>query len=137
MLFVFDENFSKNLAEGLNLLEKSNPGKSIEVEVLSAITFMGRKAAADEEILEALGDKGVFFSKDKDFKQLKLYAKVIEGKKAKVLFFRYSKKMILYWDLLTELVTHWEKIKEELSRTPPPYVYEFSYGGNIKECHLR
>ncbi len=137
MLFVLDENFSKNLAEGLDLLEKSNPGSKIIVEVISAEKFMGRKGTSDEEILDALGDKGVFFSKDKDFKQLKLYAKVIEGKKAKVLFFKSSKKMVLFWDLLIELVTHWGKIKEELSKPAPPYVYQFSYGGGIQECHLR
>jgi predicted nuclease of predicted toxin-antitoxin system len=137
MLFVLDENFSKNLAEGLHLLEKSNPGTKISVDVISAEVFMGRISATDEEILEALGDKGVLFSKDKDFKQLKMYAKIIEGQKAKVLFFRYSKRMVLYWDILTELVTNWEKIKKELSKEAPPYVYEFSYGGRIQECHLR
>jgi hypothetical protein len=137
MLFVLDENFSKNLAEGLDLLEKSNPGSKIPVNVISAQMFMGRKGAADEEILDALGDRGVFFSKDKDFKQLKLYARLIEGRKTKVLFFRYSRKMVLFWDLLTELITHWEKIKEELSKQAPPYVYEFSFGGRIQICHLR
>lgn len=137
MLFVLDENFQKNLAPGLDLLEKSNPGSKIPVQVIAADEFMGRKGADDAEILDALGDKGVFFSKDKDFKQLKLYAKVIEGKKAKVIFFKYSKKMILFWDVLTELVTHWEKIKEEVSKPSPPFVYQFSHGGAIQICHLR
>lgn len=137
MLFVFDENFGINLAAGLDLLEKSNPASKISVTVLSAIDFMGRKGAQDHEILEALGHRGVFFSKDKDFKQLKLYSKIIEGKKAKVLFFKYSKRMVLFWDVLTELVTHWEKIKTELNNSAPPYVFQFSYGGQIQECHLR
>ena len=137
MLFVLDENFQKNLAPGLDLLERGNLGSKIPVRVIAADEFMGRKGATDEEILDALGDKGVFFSKDKDFKQLKLYAKVIEGQKAKVLFFKYSKKMVLFWDLLIELVTHWEKIKDELSKPAPPYVFQFSFGGGIQICHLR
>src|SRR5438128_12121200 len=100
MLFVLDENFQKNLAPGLDLLDKSNPGSRISVTVLSAEQFMGRKGAKDEEILDALGDKGVLFSRDKDFKQLKLYSKLIEGRRDKVLYFKQSKKTTLFRNVI-------------------------------------
>jgi len=79
MLFVFDENFSKHLAEGLHLLEKSNPSSKITVDVASAEQFMGRRGATDPELYEAAGkNDGVVFTKDKDFRQLKIYEKIIE-----------------------------------------------------------
>ncbi len=125
MIFVFDENFSKKLAEGLDLLEKSNPASTIAVDVLSAEKLMGRRGASDEEIIRKLNGRGVIVTKDKDFKQIKLTGKAIEQTGTKVLFFRHSKKMIFYWDLLTTVVKYWEKIKTEMSKDAPPYVYEF------------
>ena len=136
MLFVFDENFSKNMADGLDLLEKSNPGKKIEVDVTSAEKFMGRKGATDEEIIQKLRGKGVLITKDKDFKQIKILKNVIEPAGTKVLFFKSSKKLIFFWDILTAIVNRWEEIKEVLSRPAPPYIYEFDIRAGIKENHL-
>lgn len=136
MIFVFDENFSKRLAEGLDLLEKGNPGRKIPVDVFSAEKLMGKKGATDEAIIRKLNGKGVIFTKDKDFKQIKLTGKAIEETGTKILFFKFSKKMVLYWDLLSTIVTYWEKIKLQLKADSPPYVYEFDVNGNIKECYL-
>ena len=136
MLFVFDENFSKNLAAGLDLLEKSNPSSKIPVDVISAEQLMGRRGATDPEIITAAGSNGVVFTKDKDFRQIKLYARVIEQSGAKVLFFKSSKKFVFFWDILTALVERWEEIKDILNKPVPPYVYEFDIRQGIKECHL-
>ncbi len=97
---------------------------------------MGRRGATDEEIIRKLKGRGVIVTKDKDFKQIKLTGKAIQETGTRVLFFKYSKKMVLYWDLLTTIVTHWEKIKVEMSKDAPPFVYEFDIKGDIKECHL-
>lgn len=130
MLFIFDENFSKNLAQGLNLLEKSNPAREILAEVISAEELMGKRGATDEEIIIAAGRrKGVIITKDKDFKQIKLLEKIIEASGTKVLFFKFSKKRIKFWDILTAIVGEWEVLKEKLSKEPPPYVYQFDNKG--------
>ena len=132
MLFVFDENFSKNLAAGLDLLEKSNPASRIPVNVISAEVFMGKRGADDPALYEAVGKVGgVVITKDKDFKQVKLLDSVIEKHKAKVLFFRSSKKLILFWDILVAVVENWEQIKEKLNQDSPPYVYEFDIRAGI------
>ena len=136
MRFVFDENFSRHLAEGLDLLEKSNPGRIIQVDIISAEGLMGRRGATDPELIKAAGPDGVVFTKDKDFKQIKLYAPVIEATGAKVLFYKYSKKMILFWDILTETVARWEEIKEKMSRPKPPFVYEFDIRAGVSERHF-
>lgn len=136
MLFVFDENFSKKLAEGLNLLENSNPHSTIPVSVIAAEDLMGRRGATDEELIKAAGATGVVITKDKDFRQIKLYSKVIEETGAKVLFFKPSKKLIFFWDQLIAIVTQWQEIKEALTKEAPPYVYEFDIRKGIKECHL-
>lgn len=132
MLFVFDENFSKNLAAGLHLLEQSNPASKIPVDVMAAEIFMRRKGATDPELYEAVGKvKGVVFTKDKDFRQIKLFEKVIKENKAKVLFFKHSKKMVFFWDILKALVERWEEVKEKLNNDAPPYIYEFDIRNGI------
>lgn len=136
MTFIFDENFSKNLAKGLDLLEKSNPASKIPVNVISAEQLMGRRGATDQEIIKVAGSNAVVFTKDKDFRQIKLYGKVIEQTGVKVLFFKSSSKLIFFWDILTAIVSDWEKIKEVLSNPVPPYVYEYDIRKVIKECHL-
>jgi hypothetical protein len=136
MLFVFDENFSKNLAPGLDLLEKSNPASRVGVNVISAEALMGRRGASDPELIQAAGKRGVIFTKDKDFRQIKLYAKVIESTGGKVLFFKESKKLIFFWDILTAIIIRWEEIKEVLNKPAPPHVYELDIRRGIKECHL-
>jgi hypothetical protein len=103
---------------------------------MSAEALMGRRGATDPELIKAAGANGVVFTKDKDFKQIKLYTKVIEETGAKVLFFKSSKKMIFFWDMLTALVVRWEEIKEKLSGKKPPYVYEFDIKKGITEQHL-
>jgi hypothetical protein len=137
MLFVFDENFSKHLAEGLHLLEKSNPSSKIAVDIISAEALMGRRGATDPELYEAAGKrKGVVFTRDKDFRQIKIYEKIIVYHRAKVLFFKSSKKMIYFWDTLIALVNNWEEMKEKLSQDTPPYVYEFDIRQGISERHM-
>ena len=133
MLFVFDENFSKNLASGLDLLDKSNPaGQALPVDVIAAEVFMGKIGATDLELYEAVGKAGgVVFTKDKDFKDIKLLNSVINNHKAKVLFFRQSKKFIFFWDILTAIVNNWDKIKTVLNESAPPYVYEFDIKAGI------
>ena len=137
MLFVFDENFSKNLAAGLHLLEKSDLDEQSTTDILSAEVFMGRKGATDPELYEAVGkSNGVVFTKDKDFRHIKIYEKVIEANRAKVLYFRPSKKFIFFWDMLVAIVTRWDEIKEVMNRDSPPYVYEFDIKKGISERHF-
>ncbi len=136
MRFVFDENFSKRLAEGLDLLEKSNPGSIIPVDVISAENLMGRRGADDTEIIAKMGSDGVFITKDKDFKYWKLLKNIIVENDAKVLFFMHSKKLIFFWDILTAMINRWEEMKEVLNKDVPPYIYEFDIRRGIKECHL-
>lgn len=132
MLFVFDENFSKNLATGMDLLEKSNPHRKIFVDVTSAEVLMGRRGADDPELYEKVGKlKGAVITKDKDFKEIKLYESVIKEHRAKVLFFKSSKKMIFFWDILKATIDKWEDIKEKLENEAPPYCYEFDIRGGI------
>jgi len=136
MLFVFDENFSKNLAAGLHLLEKSNPASAIPVDIMSAEELLGKRGAHDLEIIKATGKNGVVFTRDKDFKQIKLYGRVIEATGGKVLFFKPSKKLTFFWDTLAAIIARWDEIKEKLSQPVPPHVYEFDIRTGIKECHL-
>ena len=136
MVFVFDENFSKRLAQGLDLLEKANPGRSLPVDVISAEVLMRKRGSSDADIIKAMGKGGVFITKDKDVKYFKLLKNVIIQTDAKVLFFMSSKKLIYFWDILTAVVNRWEEMKEVLNKPTPPHLYEFNIRTGIKECHF-
>ena len=136
MLLVFDENFSKRLAEGLDLLEKANPGRAVHVDVIAAEKLMGKRDASDADIIKAMGKHGIFITKDKDVKYFKLLKNVIVQNDAKVLFFMSSKKLIYFWDTLTAIINRWDNIKEVLNRPMPPHLYEFNIRTGIKECHF-
>ncbi len=136
MIFVFDENFSKRLAAGLDLLEKSNPAATNPVDVFAAEILMGRKGASDPELLVKIAGNGLLITQDKDFKQIKLIGKAIEDTGSKVLFFKYSKKTVLFWEKLVAIIDRWEEIKEKVSHPGPPHVFEFDINKGIKECYL-
>lgn len=97
---------------------------------------MGRRGATDSELINAAGPEGDVITKDKDFRQIKLYASVIEASGAKVLFYKHSKKLVYFWDILITTVTRWEELKEKLIRSKPPYVYEFDIRSGISERQL-
>jgi predicted nuclease of predicted toxin-antitoxin system len=131
MLFIFDENYSYRIAEGLNLLEGGNQKSPIPVTATHILSLTnGKTGEPDEVVIKIAGaNKGIIFTKDKDFKQIKSVAPLYKAYKVGVVFLKQNKKGLSYWDNLKILVEKWEDLKSTLSKDTPPFVYQLSNEG--------
>ena len=131
MLFIFDENYSHRIADGLNLLEQGNRKSPIQVTATHILTLTnGKTGEPDEVVIKIAGiKKGIIFTKDKDFKHIKSVAPLYKAHKVGVVFLKQYKKGLSYWDNLKILIDQWENLKETLSKDTPPFVYQLSDDG--------
>jgi predicted nuclease of predicted toxin-antitoxin system len=111
MLYVFDENYSHRIADGLNKLESGNLKSRIHVEATHIITLTGKTGTLDPDVIEAVGKvNGIIFTKDKDFRHIKSYYPLYKKHKVGVTFFKQYKNGLTYWDNVKALVNKWEYI---------------------------
>lgn len=130
MFYIFNENMPRGLAQGLDLIEGSNHRTSVKVKVQHATDFMGRKGASDEEIIAAASrKKAIIFTKDKDFKHIKLYHALYREHEVSVVFFRTSRTVVTYWDMVTSFINRWEDLKQLLAASTPPAAFEITLRG--------
>lgn len=133
MLFIFDENLSETLTNGLHILEQGNTRSPYRVEVKFVPEIMGGRGAADEEIIPKVGElSGVLITQDKDFKNKKHYFALYDQHKVGVVLYALANKDI-YWDKVKSFVKHWEDIKERISKKEPPFVFVIGKNGGITE----
>lgn len=130
MLYVFDENYSHRIAEGLHKLESGNLKSSIHVEATHIITLSGKTGTLDPEVIELVGKaKGILFTKDKDFRHIKSYSTLYKQHKVGVTFFKQYKNGLTYWDNVKALINRWEDIKQKLKNEIPPFAFQISNEG--------
>ena len=133
MLFIFDENLSENLSDGLKVLEKGNTRSPHKVDVKFAVEIMGKQGASDEDIIPKIGElKGIFITQDKDFINKKHYFTLYKEHNVGIVLYAYGNKMI-YWDKVKSFVKNWEDIKEKVSNTQPPFAFIISKNGGISQ----
>ncbi len=129
MLFIFDENYSKKIAEAFKILESGNTKSSIPVKV-EHITNLVASGSVDEDVVRAAGrHKGIIFTKDKDFRTIRALKSLYRECEVGVTFFKQYKNGISFWDNVKVLVDNWEKIKAVLADDTPPYVYQIDMKG--------
>ena len=129
MTYIFDENYSYRLAEGLSILEEGNVRSSIKTKI-THVKQLGLQSATDEEIIEHAGKiKGVIITMDKDFKHMKHYYALYKAHHCGVIVFRSSKNVIHYWDIVKSFINKWEELKVELSNNTPPFAFQINSKG--------
>jgi len=135
MLFIFDENYSYKLAQGLKLIEQGNLKSAIQVDI-THIKLLSLEGASDEDIIEAAGKKdGIIITMDKDFKHIKHYYQLYKQHNVGVVIFRSSKKVIYYWDIVVAFINRWESLKKLLSEDDRPFAYEINSRG-VQKLHF-
>ncbi len=135
MVFLFDENCSFRMADGLNALEDGNTRSDIKITVTHP-KHCGLSGKSDEEIIEYAGKhQATIFTQDKDFKHIKHYYQLYKTHKVGVIILRSYKGQIQYWDNVQRLIKHWEEIKSLVKTTPKPFVYEIHKTG-ISQLHF-
>lgn len=134
MLYIFDENYSHRIAEGMNLLESGNKRvNSLVIRVKHIKELIGRTGAPDTEVVETVGAHGgILFTKDKDFRQIKLMEQLYRKHKVGVVFFKQSKDGIRYWENVKTLVNRWDDIYEKVKNETPPFAVQVAKEGVTK-----
>ncbi len=129
MTYIFDENYSYRLAEGLRLIEEGNLRSKIKIEI-THVKFLQLEGATDEQLIEAAGKlNGRIITMDKDFRHMKHYYTLYKKHKTGVIIFRSSKGVIHYWDIVRSFINRWEELKEEISNATLPFAYQINSKG--------
>lgn len=122
--FVFDENLSPQLAQAMQLLDS-------EAEVKHSTELFGI-GADDPDFLPKLG-ADVRFLVTRDTKQRKRPAELDAWKRHGVGAFVLGGKNLGAWDLVTQVVLGWPKMKEAAAKTKRPFAYRVRPGGGKLE----
>jgi predicted nuclease of predicted toxin-antitoxin system len=129
MKYIFDENFSHRLAQGLSLIEQGNLKSKIHTEI-THVKFLGLEGATDEEIIEAAGkNEGVIITMDKDFRHMKHYFQLYKTHKTGVIIFRSTKGKLSYWDIVKSFINKWEELKESIINESVPFAFQINTKG--------
>mgnify|MGYP001627612120 CR=1 FL=1 len=135
MLFIFDENFPQSLVEGISLLEKANKRSPFPVNIIHAISFMGKNGASDEEIIKAATqNSSVIITHDSDFKRIKHYKQLLIDHQVGYVFFKTPKGKYEYWDIVKAFINSWEPLKKEVSICTHPFAIEINTKGQVNSA---
>ena len=129
MIYIFDENYSYRLAQGLILIEQGNFKSKFPIEI-THVKLLGLEGSSDERLIEEAGKRnGVIITMDKDFRHMKHYYSLYKKYKTGVIIFRSSKGVIHYWDIVKSFINKWEELKEAISNDLLPFAYQINMKG--------
>lgn len=136
MLFIFDENFSPKLSEGLHLLEQGNRKSENIASVTHIVTLAGKYGTADDKVIEIAGaNKGIIVTQDNDFRRMKHKYPLYNQHKVGVIFFQSYKDSKGYWNMIKSVITQWVEIKNVIQDETPPFAYKVNRYG-IEKLHF-
>ncbi len=120
-----DENLPKQLATGLNELQKPmNHRDGISIQVLSIKEVYGQGAKDEEWIPEVGKENGIVITQDYRIQtqrhQKELYIKSGVG----ILFLNPPSKLgFPYWEMVKQLINRWDEIKSIVKKHQPPFAF--------------
>jgi phosphopantetheine adenylyltransferase len=123
-----DENFPRQLAEGLNILQQAqNRKEGLDIEVLSIKTVFG-EGAKDEDWIPKVGkEKGIVITQDFRIQTQKHQKELYIENKVGILFFNPpSNNGFTYWEMVKQLVNKWDDIKQIVKKNNTPFAYRTS-----------
>jgi len=113
MIFYFDENLPKQIAEALNILDKNNEIFSVKEK------FEGLK---DLELIPELAkERAILITFDKNMRRNTAEKQPLQKNKMLV-FFLASKPN--YWDLVKLFIRFWDKIVAKAKKADRPFFSE-------------
>jgi len=121
-----DENLPKDLANGLNMLQKGQNGKNnISIEVVSILEVFGRGAKDEDWIPEVGKNNGIVVTQDDRIQTQKHQRELYLNNNVGILFINPpSKKGFSYWEMTKLLVNRWEEIIGIIRGTKAPYAFK-------------
>jgi len=132
-----DENFPRQLADGLNkLIQPQNKKDKMDFEVLSIKEEFG-EGVKDEDWIPKVGqENGIVITQDFRIQtqkhQKELYIKSGVG----ILFFNPpSNGGFAYWDMVKQLVNRWDEIKQIAKKNKTPFAFRCSSKTKFEKMH--
>jgi hypothetical protein len=143
MVFVFDENITYKLAEGLRNLELGDKhGKPAEIwhilELAKHLKITPKSnipnsSFSDGEVIEITGKKnGIIITQDRDFKNIKLKGQLYKEHNVGVIFFKTIIDSRGYWGMVTSIINKWYELKQKTEHKSKPFCFFVDKNG-IKE----
>lgn len=127
-IIYIDENLPKQLAIGLNELQKpQNLKENINIEVISISDKFGR-GALDEEWIPLVGaEKAYVITQDSRIQSQKHQKELYINHGVGMFFLNPpSKSGFQYWEMVKKLIEDWEDIKKIIKKDKPPFAYRAS-----------
>lgn len=121
MIIFIDENLPPKLAQGLHLLESANTDA---FDVYSIKDYF-KKGSKDEEWIPEVGNlDATVITQDHNIhrqqRQRELYRK---HKVGLIVFKAPGKKGYSYWEMVENIIRHWQLIKTEVKKHKPPFAF--------------
>ena len=123
-----DENMPPQLAKGLHELQQpQNKRDALEIQVLSIKIEFG-EGEKDENWIPKVGkEKGIVITQDFRIQTQRHQKELYLENGIGILFFNPpSKSGFAYWELVKQLVTRWDEIKQIIQKNEPPFAYRCS-----------
>jgi len=132
MKLYFDENISKYYAQAFNALETTeNP----RLEVLSTVDVWGEEIEDPDLITNISKEEGRIVTKDSDFKLIRLYAPLVKQMKIGA-FWLHTPSKLNKWIEIEFIIKAWPEIRQYALKTKPPFLFEVTMRGKMKELPL-
>lgn len=120
MKFIFDNCFSKNLAEAINILDQD--------EEIIHLKDRFRENTKDEVLLKDIGENNIFLI-TRDTRIRKHAAAREAFRKHRVGAFILTGKGLNRWQIIRFIINNWIKIKEAAEGTKRPFTYRIKRSG--------
>jgi len=134
MHLIFDANLSFRLAEALQILESGDINSKVKID--HADSLVG-KGATDEDIIKVAGKtNAIIISQDDDFKRIKSNRELIKKLSVGYIMYRPPKHGSRYWEIVESFILGWQDLKQIISKTTQPFLYQIDRKGNIQEIDL-
>ena len=125
MIALIDENFPRQLANGLNKIQEPlNLKEKIRFEVLSIPEVFG-SGAKDEEWIPKAGEMGsIILTQDLRIQSTRHQRDLYQQHNLGIFFFKPpSKNGYSYWEMVKQIIKHWDTIKDLTRKTKLPFAF--------------
>ncbi|HPI30060.1 MAG TPA: hypothetical protein PLB59_10565 [Bacteroidales bacterium] len=133
-----DENMPSQLAKGLHELQQpQNKRDELEIQVLSIKEIYGQ-GEQDEDWIPKVGkENGIVITQDYRIQTQRHQKELYIENGIGILFFNPpSNGGFSYWEMVKQLVNHWEEIKQIIRKNKVPFAFRCSARTKFEKMEL-
>ncbi|MGN6402133.1 MAG: hypothetical protein ACTHMD_16865 [Flavisolibacter sp.] len=121
MIIFIDENLPPKLAQGLSMLESANT----DAFDVHSIRDYFKKGSPDEGWIPEIGRLGgAVITQDHNIHRKQMQKDLYRKHKVGLIVFKApGKNGYTYWEMVENIVKHWQLIKTEIRKHKPPFAF--------------